>query len=369
MAIDENALFERLDLLFERNNFAEIERLIREISQDELTTELRFRLVSALNNQKKFPEAIKELRALEPLCTTTAENARFWYSAGFAHYMNDCELTALHCFEQAAVVDPEDTAGLDIKGIIEECRGYINQDLADLNAFGKTASEAVRECFAKVDEKDRKALSDTEFTLYLGYLSGIRVPPPVQDALNFDDPLKKYSEEEKSGVKMFLRNYYGISDLASFKNFYVNDLKYNGYRVASDALAYSDKNPNFPFSQLTQEIEEMFGNCALFLNAVRDYLPKTTVLAWDISEKIGAARLAFSCDVIPDGDYFGCMGALLNAAKESFSSFEEYVKSLIFGGGFFMFLAENFNIKSSIAFMENLLTMLVNSPLSEIKWG
>lgn len=369
MSFDENAFFERLDLLFERNNFGEIEKMIRNLSEDELNIELRFRLISALNNQKKFDEAIKELREIEPLCTTPAENARFWYSVGFAHYMNDCELTAQHCFEQALVVDPDDTAGLDVKSILEECRDYIKQDLEDLNAFGKTAVEAVHEYFAKVDEKDKKTLSDTEFTLYLGYSGGVRVPPTVERPLYFDDPVMKYSEEEKPAVRDFLRNFFGISDIVSFKNFYVNDLKYNSFRIASDALAYSDKNPNFPFSQLTQDIEEMFGNCAQFLNAVREYLPKMNVLAWDISEKIGAARLAFSCDVIPDSDYFGCMGALLSAARENFTSFEEYVISMVFGSGFFMLLAENFNIKSAIEFMENQLILLTNSPLSEIKWG
>ena len=56
MSYDENALLKQLDELFDEDRFAEIEGKIRQLPREELSLELRFRLVSALNNQKKLEE-------------------------------------------------------------------------------------------------------------------------------------------------------------------------------------------------------------------------------------------------------------------------------------------------------------------------
>lgn len=369
MNFDENALLERLDELFEADGFGEIEEEIRKISREELTLELRFRLVSALNNQKKLAEAIEELKEIEPLCKTPAETARFWYSTGYVHYVNDCEMMASHCFKDALAADPEDTAGLDLKNIIEECDGYISRDLTELKGFGRAAVEAIHARCAEVEEKDRTELSEPDFTLYLGFLAGIRVPVGIEKPLLFDDPVKKYSDEEKPVVKGFLQDYFGITDAESFRNFYYHDMRYNTFRLVGDALSFLDGKPNFLVSELTKEGREMFEDCAEYLNAVRECMTQSTVLAWDISEKIGVARHCYACDILSDSDFFGCMSALMNAAKENFVSFEEYMISLIMGCGFFMFISENCSIKSAVGFMNTTLPMLLNSPLAEIKWG
>lgn len=369
MNFDENALLERLDELFEADGFGEIEEEIRKISRDELTLELRFRLVSALNNQKKLAEAIEELKEIEPLCKTPAETARFMYNTGYVHYLNDCEMTASHCFKDALAADPEDTADLDLKNVIEECDGYISRDLTELKGFGRAAVEAIHARCAEVEEKDRTELSEPDFTLYLGFLAGIRVPIGLEKPLLFDDPVKKYSDEEKPVVKGFLRDYFGITDVESFRNFYYNDMKYNTFRLVGDALSYLDGKPNFSVSELPKEGKEMLDDCAEYLNAVRECMTQSTVLAWDISEKIGVARHCYACDILSDSDFFGCMSALMNAAKENFVSFEEYMISLIMGCGFFMFISENCSIKSAVGFMNTTLPMLLNSPLAEIKWG
>lgn len=369
MNFDENALLERLDELFEADGFGEIEEEIRKVARDELTLELRFRLVSALNNQKKLAEAIEELKEIEPLCKTPAETARFMYNTGYVHYLNDCEMMASHCFKDALAADPEDTAGLDLKSVIEECDGYISRDLTELKGFGRAAVEAIHARCAEVEEKDRTELSEPDFTLYLGFLAGIRVPFGIEKPLLFDDPVKKYSEEEKPVVKGFLRDYFGITDVESFRNFYYHDMRYNTFRMVGDALTYLDGKPNFSVSELTKEGKEMFDDCAEYLNAVRECMTQSTVLAWDISEKIGVARHCYACDILSDSDFFGCMSALMNAAKENFVSFEEYMISLIMGCGFFMFISENCSIKSAVGFMNTTLPMLLNSPLAEIKWG
>lgn len=369
MNFDENALLERLDELFEADGFGEIEEEIRKISRDELTLELRFRLVSALNNQKKLAEAIEELKEIEPLCKTPAETARFMYNTGYVHYLNDCEMTASHCFKDALAADPEDTADLDLKNVIEECDGYISRDLTELKGFGRAAVEAIHARCAEVEEKDRTELSEPDFTLYLGFLAGIRVPIGLEKPLLFDDPVKKYSDEEKPIVKGFLRDYFGITDVENFRNFYYNDMKYNTFRLVGDALSYLDGKPNFSVSELPKEGKEMLDDCAEYLNAVRECMTQSTVLAWDISEKIGVARHCYACDILSDSDFFGCMSALMNAAKENFVSFEEYMISLIMGCGFFMFISENCSIKSAVGFMNTTLPMLLNSPLAEIKWG
>ena len=61
MSFDEKSLLKQLDKLFDEDKFAEIEQEIRKLPRNELSTELRFRLISALNNQKKLVEALAEV--------------------------------------------------------------------------------------------------------------------------------------------------------------------------------------------------------------------------------------------------------------------------------------------------------------------
>ncbi|MGN0640181.1 MAG: DUF1266 domain-containing protein [Oscillospiraceae bacterium] len=369
MSFDEKSLLTRLDELFDEDKFAEIEREIRKLPREELSLELRFRLVSALNNRKKFEESMSELKEIEPLCKTPAEKARFWYNTGYAHYVNDHEMAASHCFKRAQELDPEDSAGLDLKSIIEECDGYIYRDLMELKGFGRAAVEAIHARCEEVAEKDREELSEPEFTIYLGYLPGIRVPIGLEKPLLFDDVVKKYSDDEKPIAKDFLQKYFGITDTDGFKKFYHEDMKYNLYGMAGDVLAYLDGKPRFPVSELTGTGRELFDDCSEYLNAIRECMTEPNVLGWDISEKVGMARQCYACDILSNSDFFGCMTALAQVSRERFASFEEFMISLTMGCGFFMFLDDNCSIKSAINFMNTMLPMLLRSPLAQFKWG
>lgn len=369
MSFDENALLKKLDELFEADRFAEIESEIRKLPREELSLELRFRLASALNNQKKLEEEIAELKEIEPLCSTPAEQARFWYSTGYVHYVSDHEMAAFHCFKKAQELDPEDTANLDLNEVIEECDGYISRDLMELKGFGRAAVEAIHARCEEVAEKDRTELSEPEFTVYLGFLSGIRVPIGLEKPLLFDDVMKKVSDEEKPVLRNFLQEYFGISNAEDFKNFYHRNMKYDLYGMAGDVLAYLDGKPRFPVEELNREGREFFVDCAEYLNAIRECMTSSTVLGWDISEKVGTARLCYACDLLSESDFIGCMSALAQTARDKFASFEEYMISTIMGCGLFMFLDDNCGIKSAINFMNTMLPMLLSSPLAQIKWG
>lgn len=369
MNYDEKALLKQLDKLYDEDSFAEIEEEIRKLPKSELSLELRFRLISALNNQRKLEEALAELKETEPLCLTDAEKARFWYNTGYAHYMNDHEMTASHCFKRALELDPEDKAGLDLNAIVEECDGYISRDLMELKGFCRAAVEAIHARCGEVAEKDREELSEPEFTIFLGYLSGIRKPIGLEKPLLFDDVVKKVSDEEKPVLRDFLEKFFGITDAESFKKFYHEDMKYNLYGMAGDVLAYLDGKPRFPITELNREGREFFEDCTEYLNAIRECMTEPNVLGWDISEKIGTARLCYACDLLSNSDFFGCMTALTQAARDKFVSFEEFMISLAMGCGFFMFLDDNSSIKSATNFMNTILPMLLSSPLAQFKWG
>ncbi len=369
MSFDEKTLLKQLDTLYEQEKYSEIEKEIKNLPRENISLELRFRLVSALSSQKKLNESIEELKEIEPLCKTPPEQARFWYSTGYVHYVNDCEMAASHCFKKALSLDPEDACELDLKAIIEECDGFISRDLTELKGLCRAAVEALRARFSEIASKNKEELSELEFTMYLGYLPAIRTPVGVKKPVLLDDPMKKYSEEEKPAVRDFLKNYFSVTDTDSFKRLYFEDRKYNLYSVADDVMSYLLGKPNFPVSELDGTGKEFFDDCVEYMNAIKECLPKSTVLAWDISEKIGIARYSYSCDIISDRDYIGCMKALTDAATDKFSSFEEYALSLVMGCGFFMFVNDNCSIKSAKNFINMNLPMILSSPLGNLKWG
>ncbi len=92
------------------------------------------------------------------------------------------------------------------------------------------------------------------------------------------------------------------------------------------------------------------------------------MLAWDIFVKVGFARLAYSCDIIGNTDYCTIMMLLTEQAQANFSSFEEYLLSLAFGCGVYVFDIDGWNIVGAMDYLRHMLPLLVHGDLPYIRW-
>lgn len=114
-----------------------------------------------------------------------------------------------------------------------------------------------------------------------------------------------------------------------------------------------------------------FENAVHFMKMFAEYLPQAGVLAWDICEKIGFVRHAYRCGIIDRVEYCHDMMVFRDAAVENFSGWEEYMRSLIYGCGLYMynFDMDESGVAGAIDFICMLTPMLLNSDLADLKWN
>ncbi len=344
----DSKIYNKLDKWHDEDKYDDIVKTVMDIPREKWSNKLWFRLISAYNNLGETDKAQEELAKIEPFCTTPADVCKMHYMRGYIHYSEDREHLAIIEYFRGLNADPDNTSGLDLEKEIKDCRQYIKDDLAKLRSLSEKVYSDVRK---KCEENpDKTELNDQEFTLYLGYLPAMRVIPGQEKAMGFSY-FRKYEGREKEICFEGLKRRFGITDSDSFKQFYKNSPYCNINPIAEEVRAYIAGTPRSDIDGMPFEDKYFFGCYREFIGVFNEFLPKAGLLAWDISEKVGFLRLAYACDILSNTDYSAAMLYLHDLARESFSSFEEYMLSLAFGASLFMFVAERMNLISAIDYL------------------
>lgn len=365
---EDNALIRSIDEWYDKDEFENIVNGILEVPRGIWSTKLRRNLISAYNNLGRFDDAWRELAELKPLCDTPALTAVYHYFCGYIYYRLDKDMMAISCFNEGKAADPEDKGKLGFDAFIEDCRGYVENDLKKLGRLAERINSDIREKCSQTPESEKEELSEEDFTIYLGFLFGMRTIPGMDRAIGFGKYFRKFEGSDRECVLEFFERTYKVHDRESFREFFTG---YGGINLSDlyNAIPpYLAGKPEFDVDELSGAAREAFMNSAEFMEPFAQYLPKAGVLAWDISEKVGFARLAYSCDLIGNTDYCTIMLALTDLARENFSSFEEYLLSLAFGCGVLMFHIDQWSIKSAIEFINNMMPLLLHGDLPKLKW-
>lgn len=360
----ESELFKTLDKWHDKDEYSKIVEAILAVPQENWSNKLWFRLISAYNNMKEFDKARDELDKIEMFCDNPADLSRLHYMRGYIHYIEDREYIAIAEYFRGLDADPDDSVGLGLEKEINDCRSYIKERIEKLHNLAVIVNRDIKEkCAAKTE---KTALSENEFTLYLGYLPAKRGFPGLEEEMGFEQ-FKKYEGADKQIVLNGLRSRFGITDNDSFKNFYQSSPNCNINNIAEEVRAYIAGTPGSDIDGMSFEDKYLFGCYLEFIKAFNEFLPKAGVLAWDISEKIGLLRLAYACDILSNVDYSKAMMYLHDLARENFSSFEEYLLSLAFGAALFMFNIQRLNIIAAIDFLARTAPQLMLD-LPDLKW-
>lgn len=366
---DNDPIYDNLDEYYENDEYGKIVGAVLKIPEERRSAKLRFRLISAYNNLKEFDKARGELEAVFPQCKTSVERAKFHYMFGYINDMLDKEMMARACYEEGLDMDPENESGLDLADKIADCNEYIQKDLDALRKMSeKMAKDIDERCRLSIEKNDMLELSEEEFTMELGFLPGIRKLPGFEHGIGFNKFYTVYEGEQKEIARKWFKDYYGVTDKESFIRFYQGSRACNISRMAGDVTAYLGGKPNFDTNELNRNGKRSFFNTVEFIKAFSEFLPEGGILAWDLSEKIGFCRHAYACGILPNSDYRASMIYLRDAAKKNFSSVPEYLGSLVFGSGVYMFSADDWSIKSSMEFMKQMIVLLLNGDLPHVKW-
>lgn len=367
---DDDAIYTTLDDCFDREDYRGIADTITAIPREIWSTKLWFRLISAYNNLREFDNAFRELHLIEPYCVTDDQKASRCYMYGYAYYADDKEMMAVSCFSDGKKIDPEDKGDHEWDRMIAECSEYIKKSLEKLRALAEHIDEDITDAFSQQPEEDRDEVSEEEFTMFLGYIPAIRKIPGTSKGLLFDKEnyFLKYKGDDKKAVLEFFDRMYGVHDRESFRDMFTTYTGCNIINLYGDIPPYLAGEPNFDTDELNDQGREAFFNAVEFFKPFNEFLPEAGVLAWDICEKVGLARLAYSCDIIGNTDYCTIMLMLTDQAREQFSDFEEYMRSLIFGCGVYMFHTGNWDINGAMDFMKMIMPMLLKSDLPYIQW-
>lgn len=366
---DNDPIYAVLDEYYENDEYNKIIGAVLKIPEERRSAKLRFRLISAYNNLKDFNRARGELEAVFPMCKTSVERAKFHYMFGYINYMLDKEMMARACYEEGLDIDPENESGLDLADKIAECNEYIQKDLDAVRDMSeKMAKDIDERCRLYAEKNDFLELSEEEFTMELGFLPGIRKIPGFEHSIGFNKFFTVYEGEQKETALKWFKNYFGVTDKDSFVKLYQGGRVCNISNFAGDVTAYLNGKPHFDINELNRNGKRAFFNTVELIKAFGDNLPEGGTLAWDLCEKVGFCRHAYACGIIPNSDYTASMIFLRDAAKKNFPSVREYLKSLVFGSGVYMFTADDWNIKSSMAFMKQTIVLLLNGDLPHVKW-
>lgn len=368
MISDDDKLYEELDKWHDGEEYDKIVSAVLDIPQEQRSNKLCFRLISAYNNLKQFDKAGEELQRIFPRCEAPVDRARWNYMNGYIFDMNRKELLAMHFYEDALEADPDDTAELGLKKEIGDCQSYIEKDLKKLRGLSEKITKDIKKRYAQMPWSEKYELNDEEFTMQLGFLPAIRKIPGQERGLGFTEYFKKYEGEQREQAKEWLERLFGITDRGSFIEFFQTNRDCNIANLARDVIANLNGKPGFDLSELNKNGRRLFEDVTLFIKIFSEFLPKAGVAAWDMCEKIGFLRHAYAVDYITNTDYCTCMLAIMDDAKANFSSAEEYMLSLAFGSGLYMFLMDDRSISSGLEFMLQTTAFLLHGDIADIRW-
>lgn len=365
---DNDAVYKKLDKMYCEKKHEQIAETILNIPPEKRSNKLLFRLIGTYSDLKRFDKAELELEKLQARCKSPSDRAQWFYMNGRVKYMNGRTFTAMHCYEDGLQADPSDAAGLNLKQEIDNCRAQTEKDLELLHDMSEKIVQDIKKRCSEKSDSEKLNPSDEQFTLELGFLPGIRKIPGQERGLGFDEYFKKLEGEKKELAKGWLEKLFGITDNESFKDFIKKDINCNMAHFGDDAIALINKKPSFNLSELNSEGKRLFQDTTLFVNAFAEYLPEAGTHAWDICEKIGFLRHAYSVDYLSQEEYISCMMSLSEDAKKKFSSAEEYVTSLIFGCGLYMFMLDECSTESGAKFLSQMAVFVINGDLPHILW-
>lgn len=364
---DDDAIFDTLNEHLDNEEYDDVITRITSISREKWSNKLRFLLICAYNNIKDYDKAEKELDEIAPLCEALNDRARYCYQRGYLCSEMDLKIAARQYFTDAVRFDPEYAASIDLESDIEDCDEEIADELTALHKlFGKLAEDIKKRCG---ENAEKRKLTDEEFQTRLGFFPAIRKLPGFEHPMGFGDYYTKLTGGDKKRTLKWFGDFYGVTDSASFFKHIQNDHSCNISRMASDVLAFLSGKPNFDVNELNEDGKFAFGNTVMLVDRFAEYLPRGGVLAWDIGEKIGFARHAYRCGIIDDAEYSRGMLLMSDTAKNAFSSWEEYMRSLIFGAAMFIYSIDRWNIKSAASFISQMMPMLLESDLADSEWG
>lgn len=364
---DNDTVFDMLNERIDKEEYGAVISKITSIPREKWSNKLRFLLICAYNNQREFDKAEKELNEMTDLCETPNDRARYCYQRGYMCYETGLDIAARQFFADVLKNDPEYAESIDIESDIKDCDAEISNDLAALHELcGKISADIKKRCG---DNSVKRKLTAEEFQTRLGFFPAIRKLPGFEHPMGFGDYFTQLKGEDKEKTLKWFKNFYDITDTESFFNHIQTDRGCNIARMAVDALAFLSGKPNFDVNELNDGGKFAFGNSVMLVDQFAEYLPRGGILAWDISEKIGFARHAYRCGIIGNTDY--CRGMLLmsDTAKNSFSGWEEYMRSLIYGAAMFIFGIDNWNIKSAVNFVSQMAPLMLKSDLADVSWG
>ena len=364
--VDSDELFDKIDEHIDNDEFEAAVSEILSVPREKWSNKLRFRLICAYNNLGEYDKSEEVLDEAAKNIASPNDAARCNYSRGYICFMKDKEIMARKNYLKAAELDPEYAKEIDLEDDINECNRLISEDLAGFHALSESVCGDIKKrCAEKPQKRD---ISDEEFQMRLGFFPGIRKLPGFERPMGFEGYFAEYKGEDREKCLKWFGDFYGITDNESFFRHIQTDIGCNNERMIYDVAAYLAEKPNFDIEKLDEIGRFAFESTVLFTSAFLEYLPKAGVLAWDISEKIGFARHAHRCGIISNTDYCNGMLALSDKARKSFSSWEEYMRSLIFGAGLYMFISEEWSISAAGKFMINMMRFLLESDLADVVW-
>lgn len=324
MISDNDPIYELLDKWHDEDQYDKILAKIAEIPVHERSNKLWFRKISALNNLGRYQEARMEISLLSKRCTEPKDTAKLYYMMGYTFDRTDCEMKAVECYRHTQEIDP-DYEG--IQELIESAVQYVDQDLT-------AAQKTFAKLFADVEKNFKEAkkpakLSVDDAAPYISMIQASFIPTGLDVKLPPDKMFFKFEEADKSKVKSFLEQKYGITGIDSLRQWYASN---RNAPIFDYSIAIKNAKQGIPNEDMNIAERTRFEASGMVADHMKDLLPRTGILAFDFSTILALARLAYACDLLTNTEYMETALFFSDECKKSFSSWEEFTRSIVIGG-------------------------------------
>jgi len=350
----EEKLYKHLKEMYLNGRYENIISEVQEIDEEDRTNRVWFLMIESLNEVNKYRKAFRELSHMKVNCTEDADKAKWQYLNGLVMFSAGKQMLAQYSIEKGLEAAPGDEKLLELKQKVQakEAQGFsrINELLVELeNVLATMKQEAEAEgALSGCDEET--------FDLLLSYPAVIRKIPGIENCMGMEPFYRCATNEDVDAVKKYLwSNYQALEPME------LADKALKEISVEEDFLYFRSfwtLQQGFSKDGLTEHGEANFDNFQSFAALFRDKIGGAGFRANELCEMMNLFRIEYACGMIDAVQLQGHMQETAKVVRESFSSWEDYARSLVSGAVYYTYKCSGGNFDATIAHMESFLAAL-----------
>lgn len=350
----EQKLFEELTTLFEAEKDQEIIDRVGELEYEDRPARIWFFLIRSYNRTEQYRKAFRELERMKEVCNTTEERVTWYYLDSYAMFCSGRQMLAEFNLKKGLSLDPENA---ELRGLCEKISEKEEQAKKRVVGLLNELEQTISVLKQEAEESGTLGGCDEEtFALLLSYPSVLRQVPGMKACIGMEPLYRCSGQKEADEVRQYLWSSYQA--LEAEELFEKARKEWSTEHEFQLYDSYWEKEEGTALGVLSENGEANFDYFQRFAKLFRETVGSCGFRANELSELMNLLRVQYACGMISEEELHERMQKLASRAKESFSSWEEYARSLVCGATYLAFKRSGGNFDEALTRMEAMIKVL-----------